>query len=73
MEPDEFRIIGTVEDWAIEKTIYTDGRRAVIVAEDMMSHSMIALFTGVLPLIVLRIRAIKIGENMTLVPRRGTS
>lgn len=67
---DEAHIIRTIEYWDIERKRYPQyDHTAVIVAEDITSRflSVIALFNGAIPLVAIQLRAIRIGENISLV------
>ena len=67
---DESHIIRTIEYWDIEKKRYPQyDHCAVIIAEDITSRflNVISLFNSTLPLIAIQMRALKVGENMTVV------
>jgi predicted transport protein len=67
---DEAHIIRTIEYWDIERKRYPQyDHCAVIVAEDITSRflNVISLFNGTIPLIAIQMRALRIGENVTLV------
>jgi predicted transport protein len=67
---DETHIIRTIEYWDIERKRYPQyDHCAVIVAEDITSRflNVISLLNGTVPLIAIQMRALKIGQNITLV------
>ena len=67
---DESHIIRTIEYWDIEKKRYPQyDHCAVIIAEDITSRflNVISLFNGAIPLIAIQMKAIKVGDNMTVV------
>src|ERR1700716_1608607 len=67
---DESHIIRTIEYWDIERKRYPQYEHAaVIVAEDITSRflNVIGLFNGVIPLIALQLRAMRVGNSVTLV------
>lgn len=67
---DESHIIRTIEYWDIERKRYPQyDHCAVIVAEDITSRflNVVSLFNGFIPLIVVQMNAIKIGEQVSLV------
>jgi hypothetical protein len=67
---DEAHIIRTIEYWDIERKRYPQyDHCAVIVAEDVTSRflNVISLFNGSVPLIAIQMRALKVGECITLV------
>ena len=67
---DESHIIRTIEYWDIERRRYPHyDHCAVLIAEDITSRflNVIALFNGIIPFIALQIRALTVGENLTLV------
>ena len=69
-QTNEAHIIRTLEYWDIEKKRYPQYEHsAVIVAEDITSRflNVISLFNGVIPLIAVQMRAIRIGQNISLV------
>ncbi len=66
---DERHIIRTIEYWDIEKTRYPQYEHvAVIVAEDITSRflNVINLFNKSIPLMAIQIRALEVGEVLTL-------
>jgi len=66
---DEAHIIRTIEYWDIERKRYPQyDHCAVLIAEDITSRflNVIALFNGSVPLIAIQMRALKVGEHMTL-------
>jgi hypothetical protein len=66
---DESHIIRTIEYWDIERKKNPQYEHcAVIVAEDITSRflNVISLFNGFIPLIAIQVKAIKIGENISL-------
>ncbi len=66
---DESHIIRTIEYWDIEKTRYPRyDHIAVIVAEDITSRflNVISLFNKAVPLVAIQMRALQIGETLTL-------
>jgi len=67
---DESHIIRTIEYWDIERKRYPQyDHCAVIVAEDITSRflNVVSLFNGFIPLIVVQMNAIKIGDQISLV------
>jgi len=69
-QTNEAHIIRTLEYWDIEKKRYPQYEHtAVIVAEDITSRflNVISLFNGATPLIAIQMRAIRIGQNISLV------
>lgn len=67
---DESHIIRTIEYWDIERKRYPQyDHCAVIVAEDITSRflNVVSLFNGFIPLIVVQMNAIKIGDQVSLV------
>ena len=67
---DETHIIRTVEYWDIERKRYPQYEHcAVIIAEEITSRflNVISLFNGTIPLIAIQVRAIKVGETISLV------
>lgn len=67
---DEAHIIRAIEYWDIERKRYPQyDHCAVIVAEDITSRflNVISLFNGSIPLIALKMSALKIGDQVTLV------
>lgn len=66
---DESHIIRTIEYWDIERRRYPMyDHVAVIVAEDITSRflNVVGLFNGFIPLIAVQLRAIQLGEVLTL-------
>lgn len=66
---DETHIIRTIEYWDLERRRYPQyDHVAVIVAEDITSRflNVISLFNGFIPLIAIQLRALQIGEVLTL-------
>ena len=67
---DESHIIRTIEYWDIERKRYPQyDHCAVIVAEDITSRflNVVSLFNGFIPLVVVQMNAIKIGDQISLV------
>lgn len=67
---DESHIIRTIEYWDIEKRRYPQYKHcAVLIAEDITSRflNVISLFNGTVPLIAIQMRALLVGDQMTLV------
>ena len=67
---DESHIIRTIEYYDIERRRYPQYEHcAVIVAEDITSRflNVIALFNGFIPIIAIQLRALQIGDSVTLV------
>lgn len=67
---DESHIIRTIEYWDIERKRYPQyDHCAVLIAEDITSRflNVIALFNGTIPLIAIQMRALKVGQHVTLV------
>lgn len=67
---DERHIIRTIEYWDIERKRYPQYEHcAVIIAEDITSRflNVINLFNGFIPLIALRLQAIKVNDNVGLI------
>lgn len=70
---DESHIIRTIEYWDIERRRYPQyDHVAVIVAEDITSRflNVISLFNGFIPLIAIQVRAMEVGEVVTVVATR---
>ena len=68
-QTNEAHIIRTLEYWDIEKKRYPQYEHtAVIVAEDITSRflNVISLFNGAIPLVAIQMRAIRIGQNISL-------
>jgi hypothetical protein len=66
---DESHIIRTIEYWDIERKHYPQyDHTAVIVAEDITSRflNVISLFNGVIPLIAIQMKALKLGDQIGL-------
>lgn len=66
---DESHIIRTLEYWDIERKRKPQyDHCAVIIAEDITSRflNVISLFNGFIPLIAIQVKALKIGDNVTL-------
>jgi hypothetical protein len=66
---DASHIIRTLEYWDIERKRYPDYEHcAVIVAEDITSRflNVISLFNSAIPIIAVQLKAIRIGNNLTL-------
>ncbi len=67
---DESHIIRTIEYWDIERRRYPQYEHsAVIVAEDITSRflNVISLFNGMIPLIAIQMKAIKVGDGIGLI------
>src|SRR5436305_9399232 len=67
---DESHIIRTIEYWDIERKRYPQYEHtAVIVAEDITGRflNVIRLFNGVIPLIAVKLQALRVGEQIGLV------
>ena len=67
---DESHIIRTIEYWDIERKRYPQyDHTAVLVAEDVTSRflNVIGLFNGVIPLILIQMQALEVGEHLTLI------
>lgn len=67
---DEAHIVRTIEYWDIERKRYPQyDHCAVLVAEDITSRflNVISLFNGMVPFIAIKMQALKIGDNITLV------
>jgi hypothetical protein len=66
---DESHIIRTLEYWDLERKKNPQYEHcAVIIAEDITSRflNVISLFNGYIPLIAIQVKAVKIGENISL-------
>ena len=66
---DETHIIRTIEYWDIEKTRYPQYEHvAVLVAEDVTTRflNVVSLFNKAIPLIAIEIRALEVGDLLTL-------
>ena len=66
---DESHIIRTLEYWDLERKKNPQYEHcAVIIAEDITSRflNVISLFNGFIPLIAIQVKAVKIGENISL-------
>ncbi len=67
---DESHIIRTIEYWDVERKRYPQyDHVAVIVAEDITSRflNVIGLFNGSIPLVAIQLRAIQLGDTVSLV------
>ena len=67
---DPSHIVRTIEYWDIEKRRYPQyDHCAVLIAEDITSRflNVISLLNGAVPLIAIQMRALKVGDNRTLV------
>ena len=67
---DESHIIRTIEYWDIERRRYPQYEHtAVIIAEDITSRflNVISLFNGMIPLVAIQMRALKVGNSIGLV------
>jgi len=67
---DESHIIRTIEYWDIERKRYPQyDHTAVIVAEDITSRflNVIGLFNGMIPLIAIQMRALRVGNQVGLI------
>lgn len=67
---DESHIVRTIEYWDLERKRYPQyDHTAVIVAEDVTSRflNVINLFNGFIPIVVIQLNAVKIGDQITLV------
>lgn len=67
---DEAHIIRTIEYWDVERRRYPQYEHtAVIVAEDITSRflNVISLFNGVIPLVAIQMRAVKLADQVSLV------
>lgn len=66
---DETHIIRTLEYWDIERKRYPQyDHAAVLIAEDITSRflKVIGLFNGFVPLIVIQMNAVRVGDNLSL-------
>jgi len=66
---DESHIIRTIEYWDIERKRYPQfDHCAVLVAEDITSRflNVVSLFNGFIPLVAIQLRAIQIGDSISL-------
>ena len=66
---DEAHIVRTIEYWDIERKRYPQYEHcAVIIAEDITSRflNVISLFNGSIPLIGIQMRALKVGQHLTI-------
>src|SRR6266516_2240043 len=66
---DESHIVRTIEYWDIERKRYPQYEHtAVIVAEDITSRflNVIGLFNGTIPLIAIKLQALRIGDQLGL-------
>jgi hypothetical protein len=69
-QTDESHIIRTIEYWDIERKRYPQYEHtAVIVAEDITSRflNVVSLFNGFIPLVAVKMNAIRIGEQLSLI------
>ena len=67
---DETHIIRTLEYWDYEKRRYPQyDHCAVIIAEDITSRflNVISLFNGIIPIIAIQMKALKVNDDITLV------
>jgi len=67
---DESHIIRTIEYWDIERKRYPQyDHTAVLVAEDITSRflNVIGLFNGTIPLMAIQMRAVQLGNSVSLV------
>lgn len=67
---DESHVIRTIEYWDIERRRYPQYEHtAVIVAEDVTGRflNVIRLFNGVIPLIAVKLQALRIGDQISLI------
>jgi hypothetical protein len=67
---DESHIIRTIEYWDIERKRYPQyDHTAVLVAEDITSRflNVVSLFNGVIPLVAIQMRALRVGDQVGLV------
>ena len=67
---DESHIIRTIEYWDIERKRYPQyDHTAVLVAEDITSRflNVIGLFNGTIPLVAIQMRAVQLGDSVSLV------
>jgi predicted transport protein len=72
-QTDESHIIRTIEYWDIERKRYPQyDHIAVIVAEDITGRflNVIGLFNGFIPLIAVQLKAVKLGDQLALVPTK---
>ncbi len=68
-QTDESHIIRCIEYWDIEKRRYPQyDHCAVLIAEDITSRflNVLSLFNGQIPLIIIQINALKVGDNIVL-------
>ncbi len=66
---DETHIVRTIEYWDLERRRYPQYEHvAVIVAEDITSRflNVISLFNGFIPLVAIQLRALQVGDVLTL-------
>ena len=66
---DETHIIRTIEYWDIERKRYPQyDHTAVIIAEDITSRflNVVALFNGAIPLVAIQMKAVRIGDAVSL-------
>src|SRR5687767_5285136 len=67
---DESHVIRTIEYWDIERKRYPQyDHCAVIVAEDVTSRflNILSLFNGTIPLVAIQMKALRVGDVVTLV------
>ena len=67
---DESHIIRTIEYWDIEKKRYPQYQHcAVIIAEDITSRflNIVSLFNGFIPIIGIQMKAVKVGDDISLI------
>lgn len=67
---DEAHIIRTIEYWDIERKRYPQYEHcAVLIAEDITSRflNVISLFNGTIPFVAIQMRALRVGEHLTLI------
>lgn len=67
---DEAHIVRTIEYWDIERKRYPQYEHcAVIIAEDITSRflNVISLFNGTIPLIAIQMKAVKVGDQLSLI------
>ena len=66
---DESHIIRCIEYWDIERRLYPGYEHcAVLIAEDITSRflNVVALFAGTVPLVVIQLNALVVGDNVVL-------
>jgi hypothetical protein len=67
---DETHIVRTIEYWDVERKRYPQyDHCAVIIAEDVTGRflNVISLFNGAIPLVAIRVQALEVGDQTTLV------